>query len=414
MTLNNRNIPALNVPYFTPAQIPPSGTALVPQPDGKPIPTLFQPLKIRGVELQNRIILAPMCQYSARDGFLQPWHTAHLGGIFTRGPGLSFIEATAVVPEGRITPEDVGLWSDAHIEPIAKLVEFAHSQGQKIAIQLAHAGRKASTVAPWIEGDILASDEIGGWTSNVWGPSDVAYQSLAQPKALTKDGIKAVVKAFADAAVRAVQAGIDVIEIHGAHGFLLHSFLSPISNKRTDEYGGSFENRIRLTLEVVDAIRAAIPKDVPLFYRISATDWLTHLPNEPSWKSEDTVRLAPILYGHGVDFLDISTGGSSPLQKIRGGPAYQAPFSEDVKRSLPEGHALLVGAVGIIANGHIAQSVLDKGQADVILVGRSFQKNPGLVWSFADDLGVRIRHANQIRWGFEGRGRRLLGGEEEK
>ncbi|RDB27989.1 NADPH dehydrogenase afvA [Hypsizygus marmoreus] len=410
MAPNNRNIPAPNVPYFTPAQVPPAGTAANPQPDGKPIPKLFQPLKIRGVELHNRIILSPLCQYSARDGFLQPWHTAHLGGIFTRGPGLSFFEATAVLPEGRITPEDVGLWSDEHIEPITKLVEFAHTQGQKLGIQLAHAGRKASNVAPWITGDQLASEEVGGWPDNVWGPSSVAFhESFAQPKELTKEGIRTVVKAFADAAVRAIKAGIDVIEIHNAHGYLLHEFLSPVSNKRTDEYGGSFENRIRLTLEVVDAVRAVIPKDYPLFLRISATDWLENLPNIPSWKSEDTVRLAPILHEHGVDFLDVSTGGSSLLQHVKGGPAYQAGFAEDVKRSLPEGHGLLVGSVGTITTGHIAQGVLDKGQADAVLVGRGFQKNPGLVWAFADDLGVQIRNANQIRWGFEGRARKALG-----
>lgn len=191
-----------------------------------------------------------------------------VGGIFTRGPGLSFIESTAVLPEGRITPEDSGLWSDAHIGPLSNIVEFAHAENQKIGIQISHAGRKASTVAPWISGEATASEEAGGWPDNVWGPSPIAYEdSYPKPKGLTTEGIAKVVGAFADAAKRAVKAGFDVIEIHGAHGYLLHSFLSPISNKRKDDYGGSFENRIRLTLQVVDAIRAVIPVEMPLFFR---------------------------------------------------------------------------------------------------------------------------------------------------
>ncbi|KAF8069077.1 hypothetical protein FPV67DRAFT_1491012 [Lyophyllum atratum] len=416
MAPNNVNVPAPNVPYFTPAQVVPSGTALVPQPSGKPVPKLFQPLKIRGVELQNRIMLSPLCQYSSKDGFIQPWQMVHLGGIFTRGPGLSFVEAIAVQPEGRITPHDAGIWSDEHIAPLAQIVEFAHTQGQKMAVQLAHAGRKASGTAPWIQGDALSSEEVGGWPDNVWGPSAIQPDvTMAPTKELTKEGIKAVVQAFADAAVRSVKAGIDVIEIHNAHGYLLHSFVSPVSNKRTDEYGGSFENRIRLTVEIIDAIRAVIPKDMPLFLRISATDWLEEtMPNEPSWTSKDTVRLAHIIYEHGVDFLDISSGGNHPAQKVKGGPAYQACFAEDVKRSLPAGHGLLVGSVGQITSGQIAQTILDKDQADAVLVGRGFQKNPGLVWTFADDLGVEIRHANQIGWGFVGRAKKFFGGEEVK
>jgi 2,4-dienoyl-CoA reductase-like NADH-dependent reductase (Old Yellow Enzyme family) len=331
---------------------------------------------------------------------------AHLGGIISRGPGLSFVEATAVLPEGRITPEDMGLWSDEHMAALAKIVEFAHSQNQKIGIQLAHAGRKASTVAPWLGGS-CASEAAGGWPENVWGPSTVPYSDVfPKPKALTIDGIKKIVAAFRDGAIRSVKAGFDVIEIHNAHGYLLHEFCSPVSNKRTDEYGGSFENRTRLTLEVVDAIRAVIPKDMPLALRISATDWLEQsLPNESSWRSDDTVRLAHLLVEHGVDFLDVSTGGLHPSQKIQTGPAYQAPFAAAVKNAL--GSKLVVGSVGSITDGHIAQEVLDKGQADVALVGRFFQKNPGTVWAFAEDLGVHITLAHQIDWAFTGRGKKL-------
>ncbi|KAG6855717.1 hypothetical protein H0H87_011686 [Tephrocybe sp. NHM501043] len=318
MAPNNLNASAQGVSYYTPAQNPPSGTALDPQPG--------------------------------------------VGGIYTRGPGLSMVEATSVTPEGRITPEDSGLWSDEHIAPLADIVEFAHSQNQKIGIQLAHAGRKASTAAPWLGGDATASAEVGGWPDDVWGPSTIPFSdTYPKPKELDKKGIKRVVDAFVAATKRA-----------------LKSFTSPISNKRTDEYGGSFENRIRLTLEVVDAVRAVIPETMPLFLRISATDWLEEsLPDEPSWRSEDTVKLAPILHAHGVDFLDVSTGGNHPQQKIKGGPfAYQAPFAHDVKKSLDPSSKLVIGSVGAITDGHIAQGVLDKGQADVVIVDRNFIKNP--------------------------------------
>ncbi len=303
MSSSFQNVPAQNVPYFTPAQIPASGTA-VPDPDGKPIPSLFKPIKIRGLELQNRIVvcllqvdsidfnvshpslvgpfvpifrqgripnaLAHGTQYVilAMKGSKPRTHIRSVGGIVSRGPGLSFIEATAVVPEGRITPEDLGIWSDEHIPAFAELTTFAHSQNQKIAIQLAHAGRKASTLAPWLPQNQIATEELGGWPDDVVGPSAIVHSDgLATPKQLTKEGIRGVVQAFADAARRSVQAGFDVIEIHGAHGFLLHSFMSPVSNHRTDEYGGSWENRTRILIEIVDAIRKVVPADMPVFYR---------------------------------------------------------------------------------------------------------------------------------------------------
>ncbi|KAG9313356.1 hypothetical protein JVU11DRAFT_5671 [Chiua virens] len=375
------NRPAPSIPYFTPAQLPAAGTAYDPQPDGKPIPKLFQPIKIRGTTFHNRIFLSPLCQYSAEEGHFTAWHQAHLGGIITRGPGLSIIEATAVVPEGRITPEDAGLWKDSQTESLRKIVEFAHSQNQKVGIQLAHAGRKASTVAPWLHLGMAATETTGGWPENVWGPSEVPFNSdYPSPKELSKAQIIEVVAAFASAAKRALKAGVDVIEIHNAHGYLLFSFLSPQTNKRTDEYGGSFENRIRLTLEVVDAIRDTIPNDMPLFLRISATEWLEEaLPDESSWQLEDTVKLASILAEHGVDFLDVSSGGNHPKAQIKGGPAYQAPFAQAMKQAV--GDKLVVGSVGSITTGVLAEEVLDKEQADVILVGRYFQKNPAAVWT---------------------------------
>ncbi|KDR79920.1 hypothetical protein GALMADRAFT_62372 [Galerina marginata CBS 339.88] len=419
--MSNLNVPAQGIPYFTPAQTPPAGTAVDPQPNGKEIPTVFKPIRIRGVEFQNRIWLSPLCQYSADHGLLTAWHQAHLGGIFTRGPGHTMVEATAVTENGRITPEDSGIWSDDHIAPLAEIVTFAHSQSQKIGIQLAHAGRKASTIAPWLSGHVTAGKDVGGWPDDVWAPSPIPFDhDYPQPKELTVDAIKEVISAYEAAAKRAVKAGFDIVEVHGAHGYLISSFLSPATNKRTDEYGGSFENRIRLLLQVVDKVRAVIPEDMPLFVRVSGTDWLEEsLPNKPSWKSEDTVRLAPILYAHGVDLLDVSSGGNHSKQKVKGGPSYQAHLAKDVMRGLgateafsskeastaPGGRAprLLVSTVGSITSGVQAEGLLQDGSADVVVVGRQFQKNTGTVWAWAEELGVEIQLANQIGWGFKGR-----------
>ncbi|KAF8962602.1 hypothetical protein BDZ97DRAFT_1105695 [Flammula alnicola] len=405
---------APGISYYTPQQNPPAGRAIDPQPSGKTIPLLFQSLKIRGVEFQNRIFLSPLCQYSAQNGMVTPWHLAHLGGILTRGPGLTFVEATAVLPEGRITPECSGIWSDAHIKPLSQIVEFAHSQGQKIAIQLAHAGRKASTLVPWtLPVPPLAIPEYGGWPDDVWAPSALPFiPAYAKPRELTVDGIKRVVTAFVDAAKRAVAAGFDVIEIHAAHGYLLSSFMSPQANKRTDEYGGSFENRIRLTLEVVDAVRAVIPEDMPLFCRVSGTEWMEEVaPDEPSWRVEDTARLAPILAEHGVDLFDVSSGGLDARQKIRSGPEYQVPLAAAAKKAIGKipGSRMLVSAVGGLFEGKVAQDILESGRADVVFVGRGFQKNPGLVWAMADELGVKLHLARQIRLGFGGRAAGVLG-----
>ncbi|KAF1966554.1 NADPH dehydrogenase [Bimuria novae-zelandiae CBS 107.79] len=366
------------------------------------IPKLFQPIKIRGVEFQNRIFLAPLCQYSAENGHMTDWHLTHLGGIAQRGPGLTMVEATAVVPEGRITPQDVGLWQDSQIAPMARVVEFVHSQNQKIAIQLAHAGRKASTVAPWLSMGDVATKDLDGWPDNVYGPSAIPFnESHAQPKEMTKQDIENFKQAFKDAIGRALKAGFDAIEIHNAHGYLLHSFLSPVSNQRTDEYGGSFENRTRLTLEIVDIARAAIPDTMPLILRISADDWLTEAGFK-GWTIDDTVRLAEILATRGVDVIDVSSAGNHPAQKIKAGPGYQVHFAKAIKDKV--GDKLLVSAVGSITNGEQANGYLEKDGLDIITAGRMFQKNPGLVWAWADDLGVEGRWANQIRWGFGGRG----------
>ncbi|KAL8860599.1 MAG: hypothetical protein Q9178_002952 [Gyalolechia marmorata] len=323
------------------------------------------------------------------------------------------VEATSVTPEGRITPEDSGLWKDSQMAPLKYSVDFAHSQGQRIGIQLAHAGRKASTVAPWLSRSAVAPKseqragdsettriQGGGWPDNVLAPSDIPYEGLANPRAMSKDDIEQLKSSWVAAVQRAVKIGFDVIEIHNAHGYLLHSFLSPASNKRTDEYGGSFENRIRLTIEILELTRQNVPEEMPVFLRISATDWLEHEKDMDSWKVEDTVRLAKILATKGVDLLDVSSGGLHPNQKIKTGPGYQAPFAQKVKETV--GEKLLVGTVGSITNGKQANELLENG-LDLAIIGRMFQKNPGIVWTFAEELDVEINVANQIRWGFGGR-----------
>ncbi|KIW22107.1 uncharacterized protein PV07_12523 [Cladophialophora immunda] len=398
---------AKGVSFYSPAQDVPAGTAVSPQAGNAPIPKLFQPLTIRGVTFPNRIWLAPMAQYSAdpANGTVTPWHMAHLGGIIMRGAGLTMTEGISVTPNGRTSPQDPGIWSDEQIAPLARLVEFAHSQNQKIGIQLAHGGRKASTVAPWLAAAELIPDDLGGWSSQVVGPSPVSYPHLAEPRALTIDQIKEIKTAYVAAMQRAVRAGFDVIEIHAGHGYLLSSFHSPASNHRSDEYGGNFENRTRLTREIVQLTRASMPETMPLFLRVNGTDWLEEELSLPgSWRVEDTARLAPILADLGVDLYDISSGGLHPLQKVRGGPAYQTPFAQAAKSAV--GDRMLVSTVGNITHGHQANELLEGG-LDVIFAGRPFLKNPGLVWSWADDLGVQVRWANQIRWTVEGRTKRV-------
>ncbi|KNG89804.1 NADH-dependent flavin oxidoreductase [Aspergillus nomiae NRRL 13137] len=366
--------PAEGVPFFTPAQFPPAGTARDPQTSGKPIPKLFQPLTIRGQTFQNRLGLAPMCQYSADDGHMTPWHLTHYGGIAQRGPGLMIIEATAVVPEGRITPGCVGLWKDSQKAMLQQVVEFAHSQGQKIGIQLAHAGRKASTVAPWL-GGVTATNAVGGWVEHVKAPSAIPFaEGDIVPKAMSLDDIQELKDAWVAAVKRALAVGVDFIEIHNAHGYLLSSFLSPSSNQRSDRYGGSFENRIRLPLEIAQLTRETVGDQMPVFLRVSATDWLEHRPGEQGWGLEDTVEFA------------------------RAWQHRAAPFAAAVKRAV--GDRMLVAAVGMINNGQLAERLLQDHDLDVILVGRAFQRDTGLSWHFAKELDVEIAMAAQIRWGF--------------
>lgn len=402
--------PAKGVSFFTPEQTTPPGTAL-DGPDGK-IPRLFTPLKIRGVQLPNRIWLSPMCQYSSRDGFTTPWHDAHYGGIAQRGPGLSMVEATAVSARGRITPTDAGIWLDDHVDSLKRQVEFAHSQNGLIGIQLAHAGRKASTVQPWLSFGAIATEEAWGWPDDVVSPTDEPFapEGYPTPRAMSLEEIREVRADFKAGVQRAIRAGFDVIELHFAHGYLLSTFLSPVVNTRTDDYGGSFENRVRLALEIIDDARSVMPESMPLFVRVSLTDWLDAVPEYAgkNWNVDETIRFAHILAEHGVDVLDASSGGVHHKQKIIGGPGYQAAFTKQIKKAV--GDKLLVSAVGSITTGIQAQDIISGGKdeddvpLDLIAVGRSFQKNPGLVWAWADELDTHISVAHQIGWGFAGRG----------
>lgn len=321
------------------------------------------------------------------------------------------IEATAVQANGRITPEDSGIWLDAHIDTLKKHVDFAHSQNAHIGIQLAHAGRKASTVAPWLSSGATATEDVGGWPDDVVSPGNEAFnEHYPKPRAMSLAEIVRFKHDFLSGVRRAVRAGFDVIELHFAHGYLVSSFLSPAVNKRTDQYGGSFENRARLALELVEATRMVMPKGMPLFVRISATDWLDTNPEwrgGPSWTIDESVKLAKLFAERGVDVLDVSSGGNHAQQKVIGGPGYQAPFAKKIKAAVQS--SMLVSSVGSIKTGEIAQKLINGGEdaddtpLDLIAAGRMFQKNPGLVWAWADDLEVSINIAHQIGWGFGGR-----------
>jgi 2,4-dienoyl-CoA reductase-like NADH-dependent reductase (Old Yellow Enzyme family) len=334
-------------------------------PDEETMTQLFDPLPIRGVTLANRIVVSPMCEYSSVDGFANDWHLVHLGSRAVGGAGLVFTEATAVTPEGRISPEDLGIWSDAHIEFLARIVRFVASQGAVPGIQLAHAGRKGSTHRPWSGyGAIAVAD--GGWVPVA--PSGVAYsEDYPQPAALSKEGIRGVVGAFAAAARRALAAGFQVLEIHAAHGYLLHEFFSPLSNFRDDEYGGSFENRTRIAREIVIAIRATVPESLPLFIRISATDW-----KEGGWDVEQAVELARQFAPLGVDLVDCSSAGLVHDQEIVAGPGFQVPFAARIRREA----GVMTSAVGLIETKEQVAEILAKGEADLVFMAREFLRDP--------------------------------------
>jgi len=346
---------------------------------------LFDSLTIRHQTFANRVFVSPMCEYSSDDGFANDWHLVHLGSRAVGGAGLILTEATAVTAEGRISPQDLGIWQDEHIDFLSRIARFIHEQGSVAGMQLAHAGRKASTYRPWSgTGAIPVAD--GGWP-DVLAPSAIAFaDNYPMPQALTLDGIARVTGAFVAAARRAHQAGFRVIELHAAHGYLLHEFLSPLSNQRQDQYGGSFENRTRFLREVAVAVRRVWPEKAPLFVRLSATDWV-----EGGWDIEQSVELARQLQPLGVDFIDCSSGGNVAHAKIPAGPAYQVPFAERIRRDA----GILTGAVGLITEAAQAEQIVSSGQADAVLLARELLRDPYFPLRAARELGQEITWPSQ-------------------
>ena len=352
---------------------------------------LFSPLRLREVELRNRVVVSPMCQYSSVDGFANDWHLVHLGSRAVGGAGLIITEAAAVTEEGRISPDDLGIWKDEHVEMLARIFQFIEAQGAIAGMQLAHAGRKASTSAPF-KGHAPIGPADGGWKP-IFAPSALAFDHGYQvPEELDRPGIDRVIRAFGEAAKRALAAGARLVEIHAAHGYLLNSFLSPLSNKRTDEYGGPFQNRTRLLCEVTEEIRKVWPEKYPLLVRISASDWV-----EGGWTIEDSVALAKKLGPLGVDLIDCSSGGNVPDAKIAVGPGYQVPFAARIRAEAQ----MRTGAVGMITSAQQADQIVRTGEADVVLMAREFLRDPYWPLHAAKELRQKVAEPAQYGRAFQ-------------
>jgi 2,4-dienoyl-CoA reductase-like NADH-dependent reductase (Old Yellow Enzyme family) len=340
--------------------------------------SLFEQLRIRNTDFRNRVWVSPMCQYSATDGVVGEWHRIHLGSFATGGNGLILVEATGVSADARISVGCTGIWTQEQADAFKPMIEFAHSMGTKMGIQLAHAGRKGSTLIPWADHEIAKTEE-GGWQTVA--PSAISFRDFPVPKELSEIDIQKIIDDFTQAAKRAILVGFDVLEIHAAHGYLLHQFYSPLSNKRTDSYGGDFNGRIKLLMEVVESVRACMPEGMPLFVRISATDW-----KEDGWDSTQSVLLAQRLKDAGVDLLDVSTGGLVHDATIPVGPGYQVSFSSDIKRNVD----ILTSAVGMITTPKQASDIIESGQADAVMLAREMLRNPRWAMQAAEELDVRI------------------------
>ena len=349
---------------------------------------LFTPLTLRGVTFANRLWVSPMCQYSAPlDGIAREWHHVHIGSFATGGAGLIMMEATGVLPEGRISLNCLGLWNDQQRDALKPIVDFAHEMKTKIGIQLAHAGRKGSTMPPGSDHPYASIDE-GGWSTPA--PSAIAYGAMPIPHEMTEDEIKKTIVGFADAAKRAVDAGFDVVEIHAAHGYLIHQFLSPLSNQRSDNYGGDFENRTRFLIQIVNAVRAVIPEGMPLFVRISATDWV-----DGGWDLEQSIDLARVLKHIGVDLIDVSSGALSEKQQLTPAPGYQVPFAEAIKREAE----IATNAVGLIHEAEFANELVASGKVDAVMAARAFLRQPRWPFEVAQELGADVEWPRQIAVG---------------
>ena len=345
---------------------------------------LFSPLKVRGVEFKNRVWVSPMCQYSAIDGVVGTWHVVHLGSFATGGVGMIMVEATAVMPNGRISVGCSGIWNETQAEAFKPAIDFVHSQGSLIGIQLAHAGRKGSTMKPWDDHEIASAAE-GGWETIA--PSAIPYKDFPIPHEMTVSEIKDAQQAFVDAAVRSERAGFDLIELHAAHGYLFHQFFSPFTNTRSDEYGGSFENRVRFLVDTAKSVRSALKESTPLFVRISASDWV-----EGGWDVDDSIELCRILKEVGVDLIDVSSGGLVHDAKITTGPGYQVHFAEAVKN----GAQILTSAVGQINQAQQAEEIVATHRADAVMIGREMLRNPRWAIAAAEELGEKIPWSLQL------------------
>jgi 2,4-dienoyl-CoA reductase-like NADH-dependent reductase (Old Yellow Enzyme family) len=348
---------------------------------------LFDPITLRDLTLKNRVWVSPMCQYSSVDGVVGKWHEIHLGSFATGGPGMVMVEATGVVPEGRISTACPGIYNDQQQNALATIVDFSHSQGVAIGIQLAHAGRKGSCTKPGTDHPIATPDE-GGWETVSASP--IAFHGMSIPRELSIDEIHALTQSFADAAKRSIAAGFDLVEIHAAHGYLLHQFYSPLTNNRSDQYGGSFENRIRFLCEVTTAVRHAIPEGMPLFIRISASDWV-----EDGWSVEDSIELVKVLKELGADLIDVSSGGNVYNAKITTGPGYQLPFASKIR----EATGVAVSAVGMITEARQAEEIISSGSADAVFLARAMLRNPRWALNAAEELKVRIDWPIQLERG---------------
>jgi 2,4-dienoyl-CoA reductase-like NADH-dependent reductase (Old Yellow Enzyme family) len=374
-----QNPPPADVRIGCPAFIDPSRT--IPEVD------LFSPLRIEGTKFRNRVVVSPMCQYCAKDGLADDWHLVHLGSRAVGGAALVFVEATAVTPEGRISPGDMGIWGDQHIEPLARIARFVESQGAVPGIQLAHAGRKASCAQPWIGGARLKPEQ-GAW--DVVAPSPIPFrESDPTPIELDRKGIDAIVEAFVAATRRALKAGFRIIELHMAHGYLMHEFLSPLSNHRLDEFGGPLENRIKLPVRLAQAVKAEIPSSSPLFVRISATDWV-----EGGWDLAQSIELARALCKVGVNLIDASSGALVPYAKIPVAPGFQVPFAAAIRRETGVG----TGAVGMITDVHQANEIITSGAADLVFIGREELRDP--YWPIHAAQSLRREAPWPIQYGY--------------
>ncbi|GAA5903494.1 hypothetical protein JCM6882_006563 [Rhodosporidiobolus microsporus] len=409
------NVAVPEAPFYQPLSDPAPGTALPAKdwPQNKELPLLFQPITVHGMEFKNRIFVAPMCQYSCAAegddvGCLTPWHLVHLGAYAVRGAAVVMVEATSVLPNGRLSPQDSGLWNDRQRDALKPVFDFIKAQGSKAAIQLDHGGRKTSTLAPWLDtstikaplkSHIAPNGAASGWTDNVMAPSAIPYEegTFPMPREMTEKDFAELNQAWIDAVRRSDEAGADVLEIHSAHGYMLHNFLSPLSNQRKDKYGGSLENRLRYPLELIALVRKHWPSHKPLFLRISASDWFPEgEKNEQgeyiSWGIEQSKIYVKEAIKLGVDLVDISSAGNTPKQKITVGPGYQVHFADDIKQSLTaeERKKVTISSVGLITSGKQAEEILQKGQSDVVSVAREFLRDADLVFNWAQELGVVV------------------------